>query len=227
MIHIVEEGTVEITKKTDRKGMSVQVEEVVDRDPELSKIYYDNEMYYKNQVTNHYISIWGREYESFTWNDGPYSELGNDFCVLEFPPHDSRTMWTYSTCCMSTPKEGDPIELHLFSPDKDESMVELLTVLAHFHQFGEKLNVWHTVNFGKPWKPDSLCSYGLISLPYLDGPNLELFKLDDEKIIHFYWLIPITKAELIFKQKSGIENLEEIFERKAFNYIDPLRKSVV
>ena len=184
-------------------------------------------MYYKNQVISHYASIWGEEYKSLTWHEGPFRELGEYFSVLEFPPQESRTMWTYSTCCMSHPDDPNPVEFHLFSPDKDESLVELLTALAHFHAFGERLDLWHTVNFGKSWKPKSLCSYGLISLPYLDGSKLELLKIDNEKITHFYWLIPVTEAEIHFKKEFGVEKLEVIFEKESFNYIDPFRKSVI
>jgi len=140
----------------------------------------EHDIYDTRQIISHYISVWGKEYKCLTWNDGPFQELGEDFLILEFPPQKSRTMWTYATCGMSNTANKTPVELHLFSADRDEFMVELLTVVAHFHKFGEKLDLWHTVNFGRPWKPNSFCSYGLISLPYLDGPNLELLKIDDK-----------------------------------------------
>lgn len=44
---------------------------------------------------------------------------------------------------------------------------------AHFHRTGSALGLGHTVNFGRPWLPGSSCTHGLVSLPYLFGPELE------------------------------------------------------
>ncbi len=67
--------------------------------------------------------------------------------------------------------------------------------------------------------------YGLISLPYLDGPGLENLETADGTV-KFYWLIPITKAERDFATLNGLNALEELFEKSSFNYLDPRRKSV-
>ena len=122
-----------------------------------------------------------------------------------------------------------PIELHLFSPKKDGSLIELLTTVAYYHKNTRRLNLWHTVNFGRGWQDKSACEYGLISLPYLDGPTLEDLYLasPEEKIFKFYWLIPVTKQEVDYKKKYGIEALEQLFELQSFNYLDSNRKSVV
>lgn len=70
----------------------------------------------------------------------------------------------------------------------------------------------------------SACTYGLISLPYLDGPSLEW---NADRSVRFLWLIPITKAERDFKMKNGLEVLEARFEEMGFDYADPARASVV
>ena len=67
---------------------------------------------------------------------------------------------------------------------------------------------------------------GLISLPYLDGPSLEWLDIDGIKT-QFLWLIPITKQEMDYKKKNGIEALEEKFDDSSFNYSNPHRKSVI
>lgn len=138
-------------------------------------------------------------------------------------------MWAYCTCCMSQKQDTNPIELHIFSEKKDESLIELLTAIVYYHKNINKLNIWHTVNFGRGWQDDSSCNYGLISLPYLDGPKLENLYLDDatEKCVKFYWLIPITKLEVDYKKEYGIDALELLFEKQSFNYLNPYRKSVV
>ena len=135
-------------------------------------------------------------------------------------------MWTYATCGMSNQGDATPIELHLFSPSKHIQHVELLTVVAHYHLTGEYLDLGHSVNFGRPWMPDSRCDHGLISLPYLDGPLLEWADVGNRKV-RFLWLVPITAEERAYKQRYGLEKLESLFEEKSFNYLDAKRESVV
>ncbi|MEJ1241852.1 suppressor of fused domain protein [Chryseolinea sp. T2] len=162
------------------------------------------------------------------WYKGPIGKTSLDFCVLEFPPTSDRNMWTYATCCMSSISDITPLEVHMFSSIQDQSIVELLTVVASYHQNDSQLDIYHTVNFGRPWQGKSKCHYGLISLPYLDGPNLEdLIFSDSLKRVKFYWLIPITKDEMEFKKGFGIESLEEKFEESEFNYLDANRPGVV
>ncbi len=66
-----------------------------------------------------------------------------------------------------------------------------------------------------------------MSLPYLDGPRLENLELASGKTVKFYWLVPITPAEVSYKKKHGLEELELQFERANFHYSDPGRVSVV
>ena len=127
---------------------------------------------------------------------------------------------------MSQESDSEPIELHLFSPVESPAHVELLTAIAHYHRTAARLGVGHTVNFGRPWLPGSRCTHGLISLPYLDGPTLELLSGNDVTV-RFLWLIPITPRELEFKKERGLDALERRFEEAEFRYLDPRRESVV
>lgn len=135
-------------------------------------------------------------------------------------------MWTYATCCMSQLEDDEPIELHLFSFQKDEGLIELLTSIAYYHRQTDRLGLNHSVNLGKPWQHASQCTYGFISLPYLDGPALENFKTN-KKEIKFYWLIPITQKEAEYKSKNGSEALEGKFEESEFDYINSGRESLI
>jgi hypothetical protein len=128
---------------------------------------------------------------------------------------------------MSQPDDEDRIELHLLTRRSGQvldELVELLTAVAHYHRTGRRLAVGHSVNFGRPWLPGSACTHGLISLPYLDGPELEWLAAP---AVRFLWLIPVTEAEVSFKKSRGLEALEERFEATAFDYLDPRRPSVV
>ena len=179
-----------------------------------------------NLIAEHYRECWKAAGEPVSWSLGPVEQLPPDFRVLVFPPRENRKMWTYATCGMSQQGDAPPLELHLFSPIRAEALVELLTVIAHYHLTGAYLDVGHTVNFGRPWLPQSKCDHGLISLPYLDGPNLEWLKMP-ERSVRFLWLVPITDEELRFKKAHGLEALENRLEERQFNYLDPMRSSVI
>lgn len=181
---------------------------------------------YKQHIIRHYEVFWSNKASIKKLFKGPIHELPPEFCVLEFPPSKKRNMWTYATCCMSIQDNDNKIELHLFAPEQNQSVVELLTIIAHYHITGRKLGLWHTINFGRGWLHNSNCDYGLISLPYLDGPELEKHTIQGQKI-KFLWLIPITKDERNFKKKKGIEALENLFEESNINYLDPYRNSIV
>jgi hypothetical protein len=176
-------------------------------------------------IAQHYQKCWDREGQSQRWDSGPTWQLPPDFRILVFPPTSRRQAWTYATCGMSGQTDTQPVELHLFSPVKTDAHVELLTIIAHYHGTGTCLGLGHTVNFGRPWLPGSSCDRGLISLPYLDGPELQ-WGGPGETGVQFLWLIPVTNAEVEFKKVYGLESLEAKFEEKRFDYLDPLRPSV-
>ncbi len=183
---------------------------------------------YCEEIKVHYETVWANHCTEARWQHGPVAELPQDFRVLVFPATKARQMWTYATCCMSQPLDEESIELHLFSPILSDRHVELLTVVARYHRTGNRLGLGHTVNFGRPWLPGSSCEYGLISLPYLDGPALENYQPQvAHGIVRFLWLVPITKEERDYKKRYGLESLESRFEETQFDYLDPNRGSVV
>lgn len=146
---------------------------------------------YAKQIRAHYEVQWRAEARRQHWSAGPIHQLPDKFEVLVFPPA-SRRFWTYATSCMSQAQDDLRIELHLFSPVETTQHIELLTIVAHYHRTGASLGIGHTVNFGRPLLPMSACEYGLISLPYLDGPALEYLNTADGDV-RFLWLVPITK----------------------------------
>jgi hypothetical protein len=186
------------------------------------------EIDYQEKIINHYSSIWKNNSNLYLWDKGPFEKLPFNFRVLEFAPTDNRNMWTYATCCMSQPEDKRPIEVHIFSAKKDTGIIELLTAVAYYHRNTSLLNLNHTVNFGRPWQDTSLCEYGFISLPYLDGPELENLTVSELKIeVKFYWLIPLMKKEIDYKSKFGVEALEERFDSGSLDYINTNRSSLV
>ena len=129
---------------------------------------------------------------------------------------------------MSQPSDVTRLELHLFSPSQYHFHLELLTVIAHYHRTGNRLELGHTVNFGRPWMEGSACEFGLVSLPYLDGPEVEdFFPEHGQSVVKCLWLIPITKTECKYKAENGLEALERRFDEAELDYLDPFRFSTV
>lgn len=180
---------------------------------------------YCDEIREHYVACWGLDVREVKFDRGPLSELPADFRVLRFAPRSNRNMWTYATQCMSQPDDEHRLELHLFAAEDRPELAELLVATAHYHRTGARLSLGHTVNFGRPWLERSSCDHGLVSLPYLDGPLLEWLRVAKRQT-RFLWLIPITKDEVEFARKSGLDALESRFEASQFNYLDPTRGSV-
>ena len=133
-------------------------------------------------------------------------------------------MWTFATRGMAQPQDEKPLELHCFSATDDFGLVELLYATAHYHRTGSALDAGHSVNFGRPWAPGSHLTFGLVSLPYLDGPKLEIMRSTG---VRFLWLLPISRREVLFKQAAGLEALERAMEWAKFDYLDHARSDVV
>lgn len=174
------------------------------------------------QVLAHYARIWQAPVDRLRWDQGPIAALPTDFEILRFR-RDPMTD-VYATSGMSA--SGSNLELHLMARAgtfAEAGLVELLTAVAHFHLTGSRLDVGHTVNFGRAWMAGSECTHGLVSLPYLDGPELEWEAAGCER---FLWLVPVTPAEVRFKAQNGLDALEERFERLGVDYLNPGRRSV-
>lgn len=183
-----------------------------------------NQQYYCDELNRHYSARWGQQVGKHIWGRGP--ALPQPCWVYEYAPTDKTFSRVYATCGMTPITESELLELFILSPCQTEGHVELLTAIAHYHQTGARLGLGDTVNFGRPWLDKSRCSFGLISLPYPFGPVLENARIA-EKVVRVLWLLPITSEERAFKAAFGLRALEELFEKKGFNYLDPIRNPVV
>lgn len=182
---------------------------------------------YVAELSRHYENYFGVTGKRLKLNKGPVEKLHPDFFILEFPPNGRHDMFCYCTVGMSADRfDENLIELFIYSPKSDESLVELLTVCASYHRNGLPLNLHHTVNIGRSWLDKSKCDHCFVSKPYLDGEELELFQYDEQEIC-CYWVIPITETERDFKIENGSEELEQLFEDKQLNYLDPYRDCLV
>ena len=182
---------------------------------------------YTDLLRKHYENFYGIEGNRKDLAMGPKEKLNSNFYILEFGYNKRHSMWTYCTVGMSLDRADDNlIELVVYSPRQHESLVELMTIHASYHRNGQLLNIHHTTNIGQPWLDNSKCDYAFISLPYLDGEELEIFNYNG-KIIHCYWLIPITEKERDYRAENGSEALQQLFESKQIEYLNPERKCLI
>jgi len=186
-----------------------------------------NSKNYIDTLRQHYESYFGKTGKLLRIDTGPTEKLHAGFSVLEVTPNARYSMFCYCTVGMSVDRIDDNlIELVLYSPRPNNSIVELLIFCASYHRNKLQLNIHHTVNIGQPWLDNSKCDHGFISLPYLDGDQLEIFTFGGQTI-HCYWFIPITEKERDYKIDNGCEALEQLFEEKQIDYLNPNRESVV
>lgn len=182
---------------------------------------------YTSSLQRHYEDHFGTKGNKTVWNLDPHKKMHPDFYILEFAPNERHNMWTYCTVGMSLDRKDDNlIELFIFSPKKDDALIELLTIITSYHRNSAPLNIHHTFNIGQPWLDDSICDYGFISLPYVDGKELEIFKFENNTF-HCYWVIPITESEKEYKIEKGSVALEDLFEEKGIEYLNPYRQSLI
>jgi len=180
---------------------------------------------YARHLENHYTSIWGPLRKRERPEHDSARELPADFGVLLFGR--SNESLAYATVCMSQPSDEHRVELHVLTHNDEHvssDVVELLTIVSHLHRTAQQLDLGHTVSFGRPFTDGSACTHGLISLPYLDGPKIEQVP---EAMVRCLWLLPITRSELAYKEEHGVDALEQRFEDRPFDYLDPRRASVV
>lgn len=179
---------------------------------------------YTEKLLQHYTRYFHTKGKRLELKDPVPGKLHPDFYVLEIPPGKIHSnIYVYCTVGMSCDRKDEHlIELFVYSPIPAKAVAEMLTWCASYHRNKLPLNLHHTVNIGQPWLGDSLCDHGFISLPYLEGLELEIFTPDDRKV-HCYWFIPITEKERNYKIENGCEALEQLFEDHRFNYLNPGR----
>ena len=184
---------------------------------------------YLQSIRQHYQRHWG-SFEQIRWSKGPtehIEQLPASFSILRFESSPRHPLIIYATCGMSDVEDSERIESFILVPFANDDVIgELLTVVAWYHRTDARLGCGHIVNFGRPWLPSSRCDYGLFSLPYLDGPDLEWLDVDGIRT-QSLWLIPITAQERDFGIAHGLETLESRFESSGFDYANPCRQSIV
>lgn len=179
---------------------------------------------YGLELLNHYKKHWGPLQRRLFPQRGAVQDLPAGMFVGEYHPEDSRG-WVYATIGASA-DNVKKLEFFIVSNCQTEDLVDSLCAVVYYMTTGPHLDLGHTINLGIPWLCGSQCDYLLLSLPYLDGPSLEMFRFGDKQL-QCVWLIPITKSERDYKISHGLESLERLFDSSNFEYANPSRQSLV
>lgn len=177
-----------------------------------------------DSVLDHYTTILRRRGVVSHAADGPRGLEMAGYRLVELAPTADRREFFYGTTGMSLPGDQHPTELHAWINQSSHEVVQCMHAIAHFHRYDARLGIGHTVRIGRPWIPSSKCVAGLVSLPYLDGPQMQHLSCGG-RTINCLWIIPITEAELEFKKRNGIDSLEQVFELAQFDYSNLYRDS--
>ncbi|MFR9775236.1 suppressor of fused domain protein [Micromonospora sp. MS34] len=161
---------------------------------------------------------------------GPIHHRVPGFHIFRLAPAPREVGWLYVTAGLwdATQHHGHGLEFVLYAAEPSDRHVETVTMTAYYHAAGgrQALDLGHTVPIGQPWLPRSRCDHLLVSLPYLWEPDLEVCAFP-EGHIRVLWLLPITKAEKVFRREHGLEALEQRLEDAGIDPTDPARASVV
>lgn len=177
---------------------------------------------YTDKLLDHYESFFGIEYEGIKIEEAPINGLNPEFCVVKFPATQERELCIYATLGMSSEVDETPVEIYMYCVAENDRIVSMLYDLAYHHKTVNQIVENYTIEFGYPWYEGSNCDCGLISPPYIDGPEFE-----ECGNISCLWLIPVTKQEVDFKLEYGLESLEQKFSDVELNYMHYFRDSAV
>jgi predicted Zn finger-like uncharacterized protein len=120
----------------------------------------------------------------------------------------------YAELMLSLPPDWQMTQ-EAFEDDANYWPMRLLKMLARFpHEYETGLGWGHTIPNGDPPEPFSdntaFCCALLLS-PVLVPDGFDQLKIDEERTVHFYSLVPIYREEMDFKLKKGTDALIERF----------------
>ncbi len=146
--------------------------------------------------------------------------------IMEVPDPIDKNVMFYSTIGLSDYEMKCEI---LFSAYKRNEEAGNIISSCAFFVMKEKWKLNKGVVFEdivKMYNKSSEMKHIYFTEPYLWEDKLEDFQVNNEPVF-FLLAIPISDKELIYKNEKGVEELENLFEKKGINIFDLNRKSVV
>ena len=122
--------------------------------------------------------------------------------------------WDYSELCICLPEDWKVSEED-FKDDTNYWPIHWLKFLARFpHEYNTWISYGHTIPNGDPALPfaENTELNTMVLLPSLMfGQEFQSLKIDDNKTINFFSLIPLYTSEVELKLKEGVEALFDGF----------------
>ncbi len=138
--------------------------------------------------------------------------------------------WAYAELMLCLPKEW-PLDKADFKDEKYYWPIRWLKILARFpHEYKTWLCWSHSMPNGDPAEPlASNVGFDGVVLhrPKTVSTDFWRLKIRENKVIHFFSVVPLYPGEMQLKLKSGSEALEKLFEEnKITEVVDINRKDV-
>lgn len=163
--------------------------------------------------------------------DRPYWTLvtsGMSDKPMAAPSH--REAWRFAELMLCLPKEWK-MEQADFNDPKNYWPIKWLKLVARFpHEYKTWLCWGHSMPNGDPASPlhESVSFDGVILLrPRTVSREFWELKIRDDKIIHFFSLVPVYPGEMSLKLREGSDVLEKLFEeKKVSEIVNPRRQDI-
>jgi hypothetical protein len=135
--------------------------------------------------------------------------------------------WRFAELMLCLPREWK-IEQTDFKDPANYWPIRWLKVLARFpHEYKTWLCWGHTMPNGDPAQPlhSSVPFDGVMLLrPQTVSKDFWRLKIRDDKVIHFFSVVPLYPGEMNLKLKEGAEELEKRFEKRKVSEIVNARR---
>ena len=143
-------------------------------------------------------------------------------------PFSSDVSWLYVTKgAWEVCTGGERLEFILLVPKPDPIHIETLAMVVNMHADSRyRLGYGHRLRIGRSWVEDSKLDCLLITLPYPYGPDLEYCRVNDDFVVRFLMLVPISSTEYQFIGDHSVEELEDRLEMANVDFVDPFRPNV-
>ena len=149
--------------------------------------------------------------------------------VLECPDPTDDTVQFYATIGLCEfPIDSLLVEL-LYGAYTSAELAGNMVSTCAFFIIKDQWKVAHGTVFEtlvEMYYPDSEMKHLYFTTPFLWEDKLEGFTVQDEAV-HFFLAIPISDAELGFKNKNGTEAFEELLQNHDIDIFDVYRKSII
>ena len=150
-------------------------------------------------------------------DDRPYWTLvTSGMSDLPMPAPDGSEAWRHAELMLCLPREW-PIGDEEFKKQENYWPVYWLKMLARFpHEYNAWMAWGHTMPNGDPAEPfcEGVDFTGIILLgPRTVSSDFHSLKVRDDKVIHFYSVVPLYTEEMDLKLKQGADHIDQLLDQ--------------